>query len=119
MARELLMTMRRKVARVLGTVLAVVAWLVAGVVAAGPVRASAQEYVDNMHKLGINVPGGDVELLEWGYEACALLELGKDYDDARAQAVYNSGSGPRYGMTVDQADAVMHFAMANLCEDKT
>jgi Protein of unknown function (DUF732) len=99
--------------------LAVVAWLVAGGVAAGPVRASAQEYLDNMHKLGINVPGGDVELLEWGYEACKLLELGKDYQDARAQAVYNSGRGPRYGMTVEQADGVMHYAIADLCTDRT
>jgi hypothetical protein len=113
------MATRRQVARVLGTVLAVVAWLMAGVVEAGPVRASAQEYVDNVHGLGINVPGGDVELLEWGYEACKLLELGKSYEDARAQAIYNSGSGPPYDMTVAQADAIMHYAMADLCEDKT
>lgn len=113
------MAMRRPVARVLGTVLPVLAWLVAGVVWAGPVRASAEEYVDNVHRLGINVPGGDVELLEWGYEACQLLELGKDYEDARAQAIYNSGSRPRYDMTVAQADAIMHYAMADLCKDGT
>ena len=112
--------MRGQLASVIGTeVLAVAALLVAGVVAAGPVRASAQEYTDNIRRLGISVPGGDVELLEWGYEACKLLELGKDYQAAKAQAIYNSGSGPRYGMTVEQADAIMHYAIANLCNDKT
>lgn len=112
--------MRGRVRRAVGTeMLAVAALLVAGVVAAGPVRASAQEYVDNIHRLGINVPGGDVELLEWGYEACKLLDLGKDYQAAKVQAIYNSQRSPRYGMTVEQADEIMHYAIANLCNDKT
>jgi Protein of unknown function (DUF732) len=113
------MAIRRPVARLLATVLPVLAWWVAAVVGAGPVRASAQDYLDNLHRLGINVPGGDVELLEWGFEACKLLELGKDYQDARAQAIYNSSRGPLYDMTVAQADAVMHYAMADLCQDGT
>lgn len=86
-----------------------------GLVAAGAARADVQGYVDNMERLGITVPGGEIELLEWGYEACKLFEIGKDYEVARAQAVYNSGSGPRYNMTVEQADAIMHHAVKDLC----
>ena len=109
--------MRRQLRR--AAMLAVTGLLAGTIATAAPVRASAQSYLDNMHRLGINVPGGDVELLEWGYEACKLLELGRDYQAARAQAVYNSGRGPRYGMTVEQADDIMHFAITDLCHDKT
>lgn len=86
---------------------------------AGPAQASADSYVANLTRLGIAVPGGEVELLEWGYEACALLEMGNNYESARAHAIYNSGSRPVYGLTVEQADTIMRYAISDLCNGPT
>lgn len=105
--------------RTLRMVLMAAMWAGATLTSASPAQASADSYVANLTRLGIAVPGGEVELLEWGYEACALLEMGNDYENARAHAIYNSGSFPVYGLTVEQADTIMRYAISDLCNAPT
>jgi hypothetical protein len=89
------------------------------VIAAVPMAATAQadskSYIDNLNSIGVNTPRGDLELKEWGWEVCALTARGVPPDKVLAQAVYNSRSTPPYGMTVEQAAAIMHFALTELC----
>ena len=92
--------------------------LVLGSIAlSAPAAADTANYLKDLHGQGISTPGGDPEIKEWGWEVCALVALGQPYDKVRAQAVYNSGSKPQYGMSVEQADAIVHSAVANLCSD--
>jgi hypothetical protein len=70
-----------------------------------------------LHDAGINTPGGDAELKEWGWEVCKLFEYGVEPDKVLYQAVYNSGSSPQYGMTREQANDVVDFAVSDLCND--
>jgi hypothetical protein len=104
-------------ASVFGTALAVGALALAltGMVTAAPARADAESYINKLHKAGINLPGGDMEMKEWGWEVCALFGSGVEPDKVLYQAVYNSGSHPQYGMTVEQANDFVDFAVTDLC----
>jgi hypothetical protein len=88
-----------------------------GAVAAGTARADTVSYLNKLHDAGINTPGGDAELKEWGWEVCQLFIHGVEPDKVLHQAVYNSGNSPQYGMTVEQADDVVNFAVSDLCSD--
>ncbi|MEX3738661.1 MULTISPECIES: DUF732 domain-containing protein [Mycolicibacterium] len=107
--------MRRQGASVLGTALAVGALALTCLGTAAPSKADSQSYIDKLHDAGINLPRGDNEMKEWGWEICALFALGTAPDKVRDQAVYNSGSGPQYGMTVEQADTIVNSAVTDLC----
>jgi hypothetical protein len=84
-------------------------------VAAAPARADTDSYLAKVHNLGVSTPGGDLELNEWGWEVCVLFAHGVAPGKVRDQAVYNSGSHPQYGMTVEQADAIVRIAVTDLC----
>ncbi|WP_054601744.1 DUF732 domain-containing protein [Mycolicibacterium fortuitum] len=109
------------VRRTLGTALAIPVLVLAGMPWAAPAYADTQSYLDVLHAVGINVPGGistpggDIEMKEWGWEVCALFAMGVPADKVRDQAVYNSGSSPQYGMSVRQADAIVSAAVSQLC----
>lgn len=109
------MVMRRRDASVFGTALAVGALVLTGMVTAAPSRADTESYLNKLHNAGINLPRGDNEMKEWGWEVCALLASGVKPDKVRDQAVYNSGSRPQYGMTVEQANDFVEFAATDLC----
>lgn len=109
------MTVRRRRARALGIVLPVGTLLVSWVGTAAPARADSETYVNNLKALGIQVPRGDNELKEMGWEVCALFDLGVAPDQVLYQAVYNSRSKPPYGMTVKQANAIVDNAVSQLC----
>jgi hypothetical protein len=111
------MAMRRRDVSVLGTVLTAGALALTGMVAAAPVRADTVAYLDDLRNAGINTPRGEPEMKEWGWAICALLGRDVDPDRVRTDVVYNSGSSPQYGMTVEQADDVVHFAAIDLCAD--
>lgn len=104
-----------------GAALAVGLLATAGIAWAAPVYADTQSYLDKLRAVGINAPGGittpggDIEMKEWGWEVCALFARGVEPDKVRDQAVYNSGSSPQYGMSVEQADAIVSAAVSDLC----
>jgi hypothetical protein len=112
------MRWRRPDARVIAPTLTISALLVAASFWATPVRADSIAYLKNLHDLGINTPGGDSELKEWGWEVCALSAMGMAPDKVKIQAVYNSQEVPPYGMSVGQADTIVHYAQADLCNDR-
>jgi hypothetical protein len=111
------MATRRWDARVLGTVLSVGTFALCGVVTAGAARADTVSYLNKLHDAGINTPGGDGEMKEWGWEVCQLFLMGVPADKVRDQAVYNSGNTPQYGMSIEQADDIVNFAVSDLCND--
>jgi len=94
---------------------AIVFGVFASLVIVPTAQADTRSYLDQIYGAGIHTPGGDPELKEWGWEICALAKRGVAPDKIRAQAVYNSQSRPPYGMTVAQADLIMHAAMTELC----
>ena len=110
------MATHRRDESVFGIALALGALALIGVVASAPARADTESYLQKLHEIGINTPGGDVELKEWGWEVCALFIRGFPPDKVLQQAVYNSGASPQYGMSVEQADAVVHIATTDLCD---
>ncbi|BCO39285.1 hypothetical protein MINTM001_04240 [Mycobacterium paraintracellulare] len=109
------MVARKWEASVLGTALAVGVLAVTAMVTAAPSRADTDSYLNKLHNAGVNLPRGDNEMKEWGWEICALLASGVKPDKVRDQAVYNSGSRPQYGMTVEQANDFVEFAATDLC----
>jgi hypothetical protein len=109
------MVTRRRDVGVFGTALAVGALVFTGMVTAAPSGADTDSYLNKLHDAGVSLPRGDNEMKEWGWEICALLASGVAPDKARAQAVYNSGSQPQYGMSVEQADDFVKFAASELC----
>jgi hypothetical protein len=112
------MIRRRPDVRAIAPRLAIPALFVAAAFAAAPARADSVSYLNNLHNLGINTPGGDAELKEWGWEVCALSGMGVAPEKIRGQAVYSSQNAPPYGMSVEQADMVVHGALTDLCNDR-
>jgi hypothetical protein len=108
---------RKRDARVVAVVLSVAALTLTGLAPAGTARADTDAYLNKLHDAGINTPGGDAELKEWGWEVCKLFIFGVPPDKVLEQAVYNSGSSPQHGMTVEQANDVVDFAVTDLCDD--
>lgn len=109
--------MRKRCACAFGVVLSVGAFALTGLAAAGTARADTVSYLSKLHDAGISTPGGDAELKEWGWEVCKLFIYGVEPDKVLYQAVYNSGSRPQYGMTVEQANDVVDFAVSDLCDE--
>lgn len=80
-----------------------------------PARADTESYLNELRDAGITNPRGDIGMEEWGWEVCELFAKGFPPDKVLKQAVYNSSSRPPFGMTVQQANAVVDFAVADLC----
>lgn len=112
------MTCKWAPAIVFGTALTIGLSAPGGVFAAIPARADTRSYIDNLNKLGIKTPGGDLELKEWGWEVCALFRRGVRPDRVLEQAVYNSGSRPQYGMSIEHANAIVDHAVTDLCSER-
>jgi hypothetical protein len=112
------MTKRKRDARVVGTAAAVGALAWGGLIAAGPAAADTASYLQKLQDAGISTPRGAPELKEWGWEICLLFQTGEDPHRVMEQAVYNSGSRPQYGMTVEQAETLMHIAVTDLCDGR-
>jgi hypothetical protein len=107
-------TCRRGVS-VFGAALVTGALGLTGLVAAGPAQADTQSYLNHLRDAGINTPRGELDVLEGGWEVCELLAKGFPPDRVMQQALYNSGRSPHYGLTPEQADTVLHFAVTDLC----
>ncbi|OBI11099.1 MULTISPECIES: DUF732 domain-containing protein [unclassified Mycobacterium] len=91
--------------------------LVAGVMWAGPAQADATSFVNDLHKVGIHaVTGGDEALVQMGLNLCQQLSWGASPSQLEGLAVQRSGSrqGAR-GITPQQADDVVGFAVRDLC----
>jgi hypothetical protein len=112
-----LMATHSRAARIFGPALAVGALALTGMVATAPARADTVAFLNDLQNAGITTPRGEPELKEWGWEVCALFDQGVAPDKVKDQAVYNSGSSPQYGMTVEQADDFVRFAETDLCSD--
>jgi hypothetical protein len=112
------MTKRKRDARVVGTAAAVGALVWGGLIAAGPAAADTASYLQKLQDAGITTPRGVPELKEWGWEICLLLQQGQDPHRVMEQAVYNSGSRPQYGMSIEQAETLMHIALTDLCNGR-
>ena len=104
--------------RFFGTALGVGALALTGVVTAGTAVADTASYLQKVSDAGITTPRGAPELKEWGWEICLLLRQGQDPHRVMEHAVYNSGSRPQYGMTVEQAETLMHIAVTDLCNGR-
>jgi hypothetical protein len=112
------MSSRKPGQRTLSGILIFATSLMAGSITAAPARADSVAYINNLHSLGISPPGGDAELKEWGWEVCALFQMGFRPEKVLQQSVYNSQNTPPYGMSVGQANAVVDHAVSDLCADR-
>ena len=83
--------------------------------AAPSAHADTISYLEKLRNAGIQTPRGDLELKEWGWEVCALFDRGADPVSVVEQAVYNSGSKPQHGLSVDQANMIVDTAVSDLC----
>lgn len=115
--RHTLMAKNRMHTRLLGAVLGTVGLAMAGLALAGTAVADDAGYLNTLHNAGINTHRGDAELMEWGWEYCALLAEGITPDKAIAQAMFNSAAKPPYDLTFDQAHDVQTSAVSDLCPD--
>jgi Protein of unknown function (DUF732) len=90
--------------------------VVAAIVGAGPARADAASYLNDMHKAGIQEVGGDPALLDTGRKLCVQIGYGVTSDQLTALAVQHSDAaqGAR-GLTPVQASELVNYAIADLC----
>jgi len=100
----------------LGAAVVGVPVLVAGVALAAPAYADEATYVNDMHNAGIASADGDSGLLSTGKQVCDLIHSGTSPADVKAKLVYNSNSSQgSSGITADQANAIVNYAMVDLC----
>jgi uncharacterized protein DUF732 len=93
--------------------------LVVGLVLASPAQADAKSFVNDMHRDGIHaVSGGDAALVQAGLNLCQQLSWGAPPAQLEGLALQrsdnNQGAG---GLTPQQADDVVNYALADLCPD--
>jgi Protein of unknown function (DUF732) len=91
--------------------------LATGVIWAGPARADAASYLNDLHNVGIHdVQGGDPALLQVGQKLCDEVWYGEPPDQLQALALQRSdetlGKG---GLTPQQATDLVNVAVADLC----
>ncbi|OBH27759.1 hypothetical protein A5692_23950 [Mycobacterium sp. E342] len=113
------MTAHRLCGRLRTTALVGGPLFVAGVMWAGPAQADATSFVNDLHKVGIHaVTGGDEALVQMGLNLCQQLSWGASPSQLEGLAVQRSDSrqGAR-GLTPQQADDVVGFAVRDLCPD--
>jgi hypothetical protein len=90
--------------------------LFAGIVWAGPARADANSYLNDVRNAGIRDDGGDAALLQTGQRLC--LEMGYGASPGQLQTLAVQRSDARkgtHGLTPEQADALVDYAIVDLC----
>jgi hypothetical protein len=93
--------------------------LIAGIACAAPAQADATAYLNHLHNVGIHdVEGGDAALLRVGQKLCNQMSYGVPPADLVGMALRRSDAvlGAN-GLTPDQADALVGYALADLCPD--
>jgi hypothetical protein len=90
--------------------------LFAGIVWAGPAQADANSYLTDVRNAGIRDDGGDPALLQTGQRLCLEIGYGASPRQLQTMAAQQSGAsqGTR-GLTADQADALVDYAIVDLC----
>ena len=113
------MTAQRLCGRLRTTALVAGPLFVAGVMWAGPAQADATSFVNDLHKVGIHaVTGGDEALVQMGLNLCQQLSWGAPPAQLEGLAVQRSdGTQGASGITPQQADDVVGFAVRDLCPD--
>lgn len=93
--------------------------LIAGLAWAAPAQADDTTYLTHLHNAGIHdVEGGDTALLRVGHKLCNQMSYGVPPADLAGMALRRSDAvlGDN-GLTPDQADALVGYAIADLCPD--
>ncbi len=111
------MRARRPSGRFMGAALAAGSLLAAGIAWAGPARADATAFLNDLHNAGIHaVNGGDEALLQMGADLCQQLSWGASPQQLEGLAIQRSdadqGTG---GINGRQAADVVIFALRDLC----
>jgi hypothetical protein len=91
--------------------------LIAGVVCAGPAHADEASYLTHLHNIGIqDMDGGDAGLVQTGWKVCQQISWGAPASELQSLALQKSAQdqGPR-GLTPRQADALIDYALVDLC----
>jgi hypothetical protein len=91
--------------------------LIAGVVCAGPAHADEASYLNHLYAVGIrDMDGGDAALLQTGWKICQQISWGAPASELQSLALQKSAQdqGPR-GLTPRQADALIDYALVDLC----
>ncbi|ORA08389.1 DUF732 domain-containing protein [Mycobacterium arosiense] len=112
------MSPRRLVTRLVGSAL-FGGPLLAGLVWASPAQADAAGFLNDMHRDGVHaVTGGDAALLQAGLNVCQQISWGAPPAQLESLALQRSsdqqGAG---GLSVQQANDVVVYAMRDLCPD--
>ena len=91
--------------------------LVAGLVSAGPARADATSYLNDLHNAGIqDVNGGDAALLQVGQKLCVQLGYGASPQQLDVLALQTSDADlGALGLTPQQANDLVGYAQVDLC----
>lgn len=113
------MATRRHYGRFMGLAVTSAPLLVAGVAWAGPAQADAASYLTDLHHAGIqDFNGGDAALLATGQKLCVQIGYGVAPAQLKAMALQRSDTKlGANGLTQQQADAVVNYAVADLCPD--
>lgn len=111
------MTAQRLYGRFMSTALMGGALLAAAVNWAGPARADATAFVNDLHRDGIHaVSGGDAALVKMGLSVCQQLSWGAPPTQLEGLAVQRSDSRQGGGgITPQQAQDVVDDAVRDLC----
>lgn len=91
--------------------------LIAGVVCAGPARADEASFLGHLHAIGIqDFEGGDPALVQTGWKICNQIAWGAPPQELQSLALQKSAQdlGPK-GMSPRQADALVDYALVDLC----
>ncbi len=90
--------------------------LSAGIAWAGPARADANAYLTDLHTAGIRDDGGDAALLQTGWKLCTQVSYGVTPQQLVSLAVQRSDtSHGANGLTPEKANALVSYAIADLC----
>ena len=111
------MAARKRPGKFIRAALAVGPLLTAGIVCAGPAHADEASYLNHLHAIGIQeVDGGDAALVQTGWKVCQQIAWGAPPSELQSLALQRSTQnlGPR-GLTPRQADALIDYAIVDLC----
>lgn len=92
--------------------------LAAGVTWASPAQADATSYLKDLHNAGIQDVDGDAALLQTGQKLCTQISYGVPPGQLKTMALQRSDAKlGANGLTPQQANAVVHYAIVDLCPD--
>ena len=92
--------------------------LVAGIAWAGPARADDTSYLKDLHNAGIQDVDGDAALVQTGQKLCTQISYGVPPRQLKTMALQRSDAKlGANGLTAAQANAVVHYAIVDLCPE--